>query len=77
MDIEDVENVSQRINQEGFDYCFIHYSRFDEIQDKKFHKLRKRYIKAKEELENYLKEEELENYLKEERENENDGMSEL
>jgi thymidylate kinase len=54
MDREESEVLLQRINQEGFDYCFIHYSRFEEINDKEFHKLRKGYIKAKQKLENYI-----------------------
>jgi len=46
--------VLQRIKQEGFDYCFMNYSNFEEIKDKKFHKLRKKYIKAHKKLEEYI-----------------------
>jgi extradiol dioxygenase family protein len=47
MSIEDLEdemdnwtNVSYRIQNEGVDYCFKHYSRFEEIKDEEFHTLR-------------------------------------
>lgn len=47
MGIEDLEdemdnwtNVSYRIQNEGVDYCFKHYSRFEEIKDEEFHTLR-------------------------------------
>jgi hypothetical protein len=36
------------------DYCFKHYSDFEEIEDKEFHKLRKAYIKASENIEEYV-----------------------
>lgn len=48
------EYVKQRMEQEGFDYCFINYSNFEEVKDDKFHELRKRYINAKNELESYI-----------------------
>lgn len=41
---EEKEDVRQRIQQEGFDYTFIHYSDFKEIEDEEFHKLRRMYI---------------------------------
>ena len=31
---------------EGFDYCFKHYSSFEDVKDENFHKLRKKYIKV-------------------------------
>jgi hypothetical protein len=51
---EDLESVTQRIFQEGFHYCFVHYSNFEEIDDEKFHELRKNYLKATSDLEKYL-----------------------
>ncbi len=54
MNSEDAESVLQRIGQEGFHYCFKNYSDFKEINDKEFHKLRKRYLKTASELEKYL-----------------------
>jgi hypothetical protein len=60
-EIEEWENVNIRINQEGLDYCFLHYSNFKEIKDEEFHKLRLSYIdsskKIKEYITNKLKEE--------------------
>jgi len=58
MKAEDREKVAQRVDQEGFDYTFIHYSRFEEIKDKRFHELRGQYIQAAEKLRKYLKIEE-------------------
>jgi len=53
-DTEDFQYVENKMRNEGFDYCFIHYSNFDEIKDKEFHKLRKRYIKAQKALKQYI-----------------------
>jgi len=52
--IESFESVKYRIKAEGMDYCFKHYSNFEEIEDKEFHKLRKAYIKASENIEEYV-----------------------
>lgn len=51
---ENYENVEYRMVAEGFHYCFVSYSDFPEIKDEKFHQLRKAYIKAAEELRNYV-----------------------
>ena len=48
------EFVKYRMKQEGFDYCFKHYSSFEEIQDDKFHELRKKYLDISNELEEYV-----------------------
>jgi hypothetical protein len=53
--LEDFSYLYSRIKQEGFHYCFKHYSSFEEIEDEKFHKLRKSYLKAANELEAYIK----------------------
>ena len=50
---QEKELVLDKIEDEGFDYCFIHYSDWEEIKDKKFHALREAYIKAATELEAY------------------------
>jgi len=55
MKSEDRATVVQRVGQEGFDYTFIHYSKFLEIKDKKFHTLRANYIEAAKELRKYLR----------------------
>jgi hypothetical protein len=51
---EDWAMVSYRMRSEGFDYCWRHYSNFEEIKDGKFHELRKAYIGAANELEKYV-----------------------
>ena len=46
--------IQSCIRNEGFDYCFLHYSDFPEVKDVKFHKLRRKYLKDREELELYV-----------------------
>ena len=53
---EDFEYVRYRMSEEGFHYCFNDFSEFNEIDDKKFHKLRIAYLKAAQELEDYINE---------------------
>jgi len=52
---KDKELVRDKIENEGLDYCFQNYSSFPEIKDERFHQLREAYIKAAQELEDYLK----------------------
>ena len=54
MNKQEREDVNATIENEGFDYAFCDYSDFEEINDEKFHKLRKAYIKASEELKKYI-----------------------
>ena len=54
MNGEDFEYVSALIRQEGFHYCFKHYSSFPEVKDEKFHELREQYLKVADELEKYV-----------------------
>ncbi len=42
------------VENEGFDYAFRHYSDFSQVKDKKFHALRKAYVKAAEALEKFI-----------------------
>lgn len=51
---EDFQYVQSKMQDEGFDYCFIHYSDFEEIKDEQFHILRKKYIQAQKELKKYI-----------------------
>jgi hypothetical protein len=51
---ENFENVRYRMDAEGFHYCFESYSHFEEIEDSKFHLLRKKYLEASKELEDYV-----------------------
>jgi len=43
-----------RIDSEGMEYTFIHYSDFQEIKDKKFRELYDKYVTAHNELALYL-----------------------
>jgi len=51
---KEIEFLLSKINSEGFDYCFEHYSTWDEIKDKKFHLLKRHYLTAKKELKEYI-----------------------
>lgn len=56
---EEYENwqmVRYRMDDEGLEYCFKHYSTFEEIEDEKFHKLRKELLEKMEEIRKYVKE---------------------
>lgn len=63
-ELENFENVKYRIKNEGFHYCFKHYSNFEEINDNRFHELRKQYIEASNLLEGYV-DEKIENLIEE------------
>ena len=52
--LEDFEMVRYRMEEEGFHYCFKHYSSFIEVDDDEFHRLRKKYLEVSEDLENYV-----------------------
>jgi len=52
---EERELVCHKVCSEGFDYCFVNYSSWDNIKDKKFHKLREEYCNAAKALSDYLK----------------------
>lgn len=47
--------LHSKMENEGFHYCFKHYSSFKEIEDEKFHQLRKQYLEIALELEQYVK----------------------
>jgi hypothetical protein len=53
-EIENWEYLRAKIHDEGFDYCYVHYSDWSEIKDEKFHKLRKKYLKAQKKLSKYV-----------------------
>ena len=67
-ELDDLIYLNAKMRDEGFHYCFRHYSSFEEIKDEKFHELRLKYIQIAEELENYvetqyeLKQDEIDNY---------------
>ena len=52
--LDNFQYVRVKMRDEGFDYCFRHYSSFEEVEDEKFHSLRESYIKIAEELEEYV-----------------------
>jgi len=53
--LEKYQNVVYRIENEGVGYAFKHYSTFEEIEDKEFHKLRKYLIQHIDLMDFYLK----------------------
>ena len=54
-ELEKYQNVVYRIESEGVGYAFKHYSTFEEIEDKEFHKLRKYLIEHIDLMDFYLK----------------------
>ena len=57
MKVQEAENwtyLHTKMGDEGFHYCFKHYSDFEEIEDEEFHKLRKQYLESAELLEKYI-----------------------
>lgn len=55
---KDRDYVCSVISEEGFDYGFIHYGDFSEIEDSEFHKLREEFIQAYNKLSECIKYEE-------------------
>lgn len=67
MNKEEFDNwkaVNYRMDDEGIEYCFKHYSRFEEINDEKFHQLREELISKMDEIRQYVNDK-LKNYEKE------------
>lgn len=54
---EDKDYIKRKIENEGFHYCFVSYSRFEDIEDEEFHRLRLNYLDAIEKIKNYINEE--------------------
>lgn len=54
-ELEKYQKVVYRIENEGMAYAFKHYSTFEEIEDKEFHKLRKYLIQHIDLMDLYLK----------------------
>ena len=46
--------ILDTVENEGFDYAFAHYSNFHDIKNDEFHKLRRVFLKARKELQEYL-----------------------
>jgi hypothetical protein len=53
-ELENWERVRYRMDEEGFDYCFESYSRWDEIKDEEFHRLRLGFLQYMKELREYI-----------------------
>lgn len=51
---EEKEDIAVILENEGFDYAFVSYSSFEFVDCEKFHKLRKKFLKAREDFENFL-----------------------
>lgn len=51
---EDYEAVRYRMDDEGMEYCFKHYSTFEEIEDEEFHKLREEFLESSTKLREYV-----------------------
>ncbi len=66
-ELENFKNVDYRIDNEGLEYCFKHYSSFEEINDKQFHILRLQLISYMDKIREYVnnKIKELESSLEE------------
>jgi hypothetical protein len=55
--------LKSRINQEGFHYCFKHYSNWENIKDPEFHKLRISYLEISKLLEDYIERKKMKNMI--------------
>ena len=53
-ELEDWQMVRYRMDNEGIDYCFKHYSSFEEIKDEKFHEIRNNFLTSLDEIQNYV-----------------------
>jgi hypothetical protein len=60
-ELEDWKEVNYRMDNEGMDYCFEHYSSFEEIKDEEFHKLRLDLIDNMKKIRKYV-EDKIESY---------------
>ena len=54
-ELEDWKAVQYRMDNEGIDYCFEHYSSFEEIKDEEFHKLRLEFLESMKKIREYVK----------------------
>lgn len=53
-ELDKLKSVQYRMREEGFHYCFKHYSNFNEIDDSFFHQLRQNYLLSADMLETYI-----------------------
>jgi len=60
-ELENWQAVDYRMRDEGMDYCFEHYSSFEEIKDEEFHKLRLELLDNMRKIRKYV-EDKIESY---------------
>ena len=53
-DLDNFRSVQYRMGNEGIDYCFEHYSSFEEIEDEEFHKLRNELLESMKKIRSYV-----------------------
>jgi len=53
-DLDNFRSVQYRMDNEGMDYCFEHYSSFEEIEDEEFHKLRNEFLESMKKIRSYV-----------------------
>jgi len=53
-ELEIWQSVQYRMEEEGIDYCFEHYSHWDEIKDEEFHRLRMGFLQYMKEIREYV-----------------------
>ena len=53
-DLDNFRSVQYRMDNEGMDYCFEHYSSFEEIEDEEFHKLRIELLESMKKIRSYV-----------------------
>jgi hypothetical protein len=52
--LENFKAVQYRMGDKGMDYCFEHYSSFEEIEDEEFHKLRNEFLDSMKKIRSYV-----------------------
>jgi len=53
-ELEYWHSVQYRMEEEGIDYCFEHYSHWEEIKDEEFHRLRLGFLQYMKEIREYV-----------------------
>lgn len=53
-ELDNWKSVSYRMENEGVDYCFESYSKWDEIEDEEFHKLRKEFLSSMKNIKEFV-----------------------
>ena len=61
VELEDWQRLRYRMKEEGIEYCFRHYSNWEEINDEKFHELRLKLIDTMKEIREYV-DDQIKNY---------------